>query len=109
MVVPEQRHLLLQRALAVHHPEHPALTGIVDVVARVESAAAARHHAQIGRIADVGVHVVGHPFEVDEPIDRRIQAEIGVGVHFVGTAAETGAPQQVLDLLFASCHVLSLT
>jgi hypothetical protein len=31
VVVPEQRHLLLQRTPRVDHPEQPALTGIVDV------------------------------------------------------------------------------
>ena len=36
VVVPEQRHLLLQRTPRVDHPEHPALTRIVDVDVRRE-------------------------------------------------------------------------
>ena len=41
VVVPEERHLLLERALRVHHPEQPALAGVGDVVRRLKAAAAA--------------------------------------------------------------------
>ena len=36
VVVPEQRHLLLQRAPRMNHAEHPALARVVDVDVRRE-------------------------------------------------------------------------
>ena len=57
VVVPEQRHLLLQRALRVDHPEQPSLPRVLDV--RVRRELTARRDADVGVLSDLPVHVVG--------------------------------------------------
>ena len=58
VVVPEERHLFLERTLRVHHPEQPALAGVLDVRVRRELAAA-RRHADVVALPDLRIHVVG--------------------------------------------------
>jgi hypothetical protein len=69
VVVPEQRHLLLQRALRVHHAEQPALPCVLDVRVRRERAAA-RRHADVCGLADLRVHVIRLPVVIHQEIDR---------------------------------------
>src|SRR6185503_6135511 len=56
------------------------------------------------RLPDLGVDVVGELIEVDEEIDRAANADFREEIDLVGAAAEAGAPQEVLDLLFTSSH-----
>ena len=65
---------------------------------------AARGHADVAGLADPGVDVVGDLLVVDEEIDRAADAELRVEIDLVRAAAEAGAPQEVLDLLFTSSH-----
>jgi hypothetical protein len=64
MVMPEQRHLLLEWALGMHHPEQPSLPGVVN--AGIWRELAARRDANVRAVADSRVHVVGLLFEVDQ-------------------------------------------
>jgi hypothetical protein len=102
VVVPEQRHLLLQRALAVHHPEQPPLPGIVDVGLRLETTRCPGGHAHVAGTADLVVHVVREPLEVEQPLDgrdvrhRRVSGDVLLG------RPDRCTPQQVFDVLLAS-------
>ena len=70
VVVPEERHLLLERTLRVHHPEQPALARVVDVRSRQEPLPRGGH-ADVAGAPDLGVDVVGKSLEVEQAIDRR--------------------------------------
>ena len=68
VVVPEQRHLFLQRSPRVDHAEHPALARIVDVdVGREEIF---RRDLRMVGASDALIDVVGSALVVDEIVDR---------------------------------------
>ncbi len=112
VVVPEERHLLLQRALRVHHPEQPALPGIEDVVRRLKAAAAAARHPDISRPADERIHIVGNLGVVEKARHRRgiagkRQARVRLDLFLAG--AESGPPVEMVDLLLsADAHARGL-
>jgi hypothetical protein len=98
MVVPEERHLLLQRSLRVHHPKQPPLAGVLDVGVRRELAPS-RRHADMVNLPNPRVHVVGLPFVVDEVVDdRRNRYCVELG-EVRGRGAESRPPQQMRHLL----------
>ena len=69
VVVPEDRHLLLQGTVRVHHPEQPSLARIVGHRVRRKRSAMRRRLHVTGR-ADLGVDGVGDALEIQQPIDR---------------------------------------
>ena len=101
MVVPEERHLLLQRTTAVHHAEQPPLTRVDDV--RLGEKLAAGGGAHVAGCADPGVDLVRQLLVVDEGVDRLGDAEPAVEVQFVGPRAKARSAQKMFDLLRA-CH-----
>ena len=96
VVVPEQRHLLLQRAPRMNHAEQPALARVVDVDVRREQVA--RGHLRVVGPADALVDVVGPAFVVDEMRDRRRRRHVAEGLHVRRAGAESGATEQVIDV-----------
>jgi hypothetical protein len=101
VVVPEQRHLLLQRTTRVDHPEHPPLTGIVNVDVRREEAAALvvrRIDLRVILAADACVHIVGTTFVVHEMRNGLRKRHVLICVHFGRADAEPSASQQMIDL-----------
>ncbi len=105
MVVPEERHLLLQRALRVHHPEQPALAGVENVVRWLEAAAAASRHADISRPADERIHIVGNLGVVEKARHRRGIAgkrQAGVRLDLFLAGAKSGSPVEMVDLLLSA-------
>ena len=70
VVVPEERHLLLERTVAVHHPEQPSLPRVEDVGRGENGAVPARGDLDVARLADLRVDVVGNLLVVDEAVDR---------------------------------------
>src|SRR5262245_3822247 len=111
VVVPEQRHLLLQRTTRVDHPEHPPLTGIIDVdVGREEAAAllVRRIDLRVIRAADARVHIVGTTFVVHEMRNSLRQRHVLIGVHVRGADAEPSATQQMINFGIYSSHTVFL-
>ncbi len=106
VVVPEERHLLLEGALGVDHPEQPALAGVGDVEVRREGAAGG--HADEAGLADLAVDVVRDLVEVHQQVDRAADPDFGIEIDLVRAAAEAGSPEEVLDLLFTSSHAKDL-
>ena len=105
MVVPEERHLLLQRALRVHHPEQPALAGVEDIGRWLKAVAAASGHADVARTADERIDIIGDVRVVQQAGDGGGVArkrEIGVGVDFLLARAESCPPVEMIDLLLAT-------
>ena len=94
MVVPEERHLLLQRTLAVHHPEQPPLPGVVDVASRLESACGSGGHADVARRPDLCVDVVGEAFEAEQAVDGRHVGHRRVARDVFLDRAERRAPRR---------------
>ena len=96
MVVPEERHLLLQRTPRVDHPEQPALARVVDVdIGREEIF---RGHLRVVGPADARVDVVGTSLVVDEVSDRGIERHPGKGVGLRGAGAEACPSEQMLEV-----------
>jgi hypothetical protein len=69
VVVPEERHLLLQRPPRVDHAEQPALTRILDVRVRLKTSGAVEDR-HVRRIADIGVDVVGLILVIQQVINN---------------------------------------
>ena len=106
VVVPEERHLLLQRPVRVQHPEQPPLAGIADVRLRSERTSA-RRDADVSRLEDFRVDVVFDALVVHQPIDRAVEGQRPERVELVGPRTKPGAPEQMLDLLIeGSTHNL---
>jgi hypothetical protein len=100
VVVPEERHLLLERPRAVDHAEDPPLPRVGDDGRRRELTA--RRHAHEARLPDIRVDVVGDLLVVDELVDGAEVAQLDVGANLGVGGAESRAAQQMLDLGFAS-------
>jgi hypothetical protein len=64
VVVPEQRHLFLERTLRVHHPEQPALSRVLDAGIRRELPTRGDPH--VLAIAYLGIDLVRLKLEVEE-------------------------------------------
>ena len=106
VVVPEERHLLLERTTRVNHAEQPALTGIVDDGARRELAAGG--DGDISGLADQSIDIVGDGLVVEQLPDGGAQPEFEVVVDFVLSRAEAGTTQQVFDHMLAVPNPFSL-
>ena len=65
---------------------------------------AAGGHADVAGLADPAVDVVGDLVVVDQEVDGAADADLRIEIDLVRAAAEAGAPEEVLDLLFASSH-----
>ena len=105
VVVPEERHLLLQRALRMHHPEQPALAGIENVVRRLESTPASSCHTDVARAADQTVHIVGDLRETQQAGHRGSVAgkrQAAVVLDLFLTRAESGTPVEMIYLLLSA-------
>ncbi len=105
MVVPEERHLLLQRPATVHQPEQPALTGIGDVRRGLE--AAARGHAHVPCRTDEVIDVVRDLGVVEETageVSKAQEPKARVLVDFFFSRTEARTAKEVLDFLFALPH-----
>jgi hypothetical protein len=96
VVVPEQRHLLLQRTIAVDHAEQPALPCIVDVRSRRERPA--RGDPCVSGHANERIDRVRHALEVHERFDRIADRHPTIRIELVGTRTKTGAPKQMCDV-----------
>ena len=96
VVVPEHRHLFLQRTPRVDHAEHPALARVVDVDVGREQIV--RGHLHVVRPADALVHVVGPALVLDEMRHRRRRRHVAERLHVRRAGAEAGAAQQVIDV-----------
>jgi hypothetical protein len=95
VVVPEQRHLLLQRPPRMDHAEHPALSCVVDIYVRREEIF--RDYLRVIRTSDARVDVVRPAFVVDEVRHRRTRRHVAEDVDVLGADAESGATEQVVD------------
>jgi hypothetical protein len=104
VVVPEKRHLLLERALRVDHPEQPPLPRVLDARVRGEPARA-RGDVDVIRPPDLAVHVVGltvHVHQIGERFERGLAVERR---QLRGAGAEAGSPQQVSEVFLVHCHM----
>jgi hypothetical protein len=106
MVVPEERHLLLQRPAAVHHPEKPALAGIVDDRGRRKRPV--RRRLDVARRADLPIDIVCNGGVVEKLVDRLGQAAAAVVLEFSGCRAKSRPPQQMLNLWIVRSHDATL-
>ena len=107
VVVPEQGHLFLQRALCVNHPEQPALTRVGDV--RRREKLPSRGDRYVSWLADVVVNDVVDLFVGEQPgkgEGRTAESKAGVDIDFLLRRAKSGAAKNVVDLLLPSAgHV----
>ena len=102
VVVPEQRHLLLQRAPAVDHAEDPALACILDVdVGREEVFGG--NERMVGA-SDALIDVVGSALVVDEIVDRSRMRHVAIDVDVRDADAKTGTTKQVIDFRVDCSH-----
>src|SRR5215510_6933176 len=101
--MPEERHLLLQRSAGVHHPEQPALARIFDVGVGRESTGT-RHDADVCRVPDLRIDVVGQVVVVQQAIEQLERRHVFIRLELLGTRAESRTPRQMLYPRSASCH-----
>ena len=95
VVVPEQRHLFLQRTPRVDHAEQPALARVLDVDIRREEVLDG--HLRMVGPSDARIDVVGSTLVVDEIRDRSGRRHVAKDLGVDGTDAESGAAKQVID------------
>jgi hypothetical protein len=95
VVVPEERHLFLERASGVDHPKQPTLPRVVDVRARRELPA--RRHAHVLCQPDLRIHIVGLLFEIDEIVDYRRIRQSSDGLQVRRACTEPRASKQVVE------------
>jgi hypothetical protein len=93
VVVPEQRQLLLQRALAADHLVQPPQHVVAPLVDRVQRLAVGAR-----RRADHPLRAVRPAATVDEPVDRALARAVGPEVDLLGRCAEAGTPQQAFGV-----------
>ena len=106
VVVPEERHLLLERPRAVDHPEEPALAGVADDGVRRERAA--RRHARVARRPDERVDVIVELLVVDERLDGGRSPELAIEAELLRARAETRPSQEMSDRLVDRGHLWRL-
>ena len=100
VVVPEEGHLLLQRAVRVDHAEQPPLPGVVDEgVGRKRRVR--RRRQDVARLPDLRIHIVGDELVVDDPINRGAVRQVAEDRQVVGARAKPRASQQMLDALIS--------
>ena len=95
VVVPEKRHLLLQRPVGMHHPEQQPLPRIIGHGVRRKLAA--RRGVDVAGLADVRIDRVGNAGVVDQPIDGLRVRQLRVRRELRAVAAEPRSPQQMFD------------
>ena len=107
VVVPEQRHLFLQRSLRVHHSEQPTLPRVFDDGVRLEPAGTIEDRDVRG-VSDPTVYVAGLILVVEQVIEHTRhrhaveRREIGL------TGAKPRASKQMFNSRSASCHGVCL-
>ena len=97
MVVPEERHLLLQRPPGMDHPEQPALPRVGDVLGWQKRAT--RGHTNQTWPPNQFVDIVFVLLIIDEVGDGRAKAHVGIGIDLRLTRAESSSAKEVFDLL----------
>ncbi len=100
VVVPEQRHLFLQRTPTVHHTKQPPLACVGDVRRWTER----RSDTNVGRMANHRIDVVGEGGVVDEMGGgggKSQESEPCEGVRLLLGRAKRGATQEMVDFCFA--------
>ena len=99
MLVPEQRHLFLQRAPRVHHAEQPPLARVIDRRGRRERfhRAGRWRHGRIPSLTDERVDVVWRAVIVHELGQRGVETARTERRRFGGARTKAGATQQVLN------------
>ena len=100
MVVPEERHLLLERAAAVDQAEEPALARMRDVGPRLKSARCG--DAGEPRSPDEIIHIVREACVVEQMGDRvrePEEAEALVLRHILLRRAKAGSPEEMVEFL----------
>ena len=102
VVVPEERHLLLQRPPAVHHAEQLALARVVDD--RVGRELAARGDRHVFGLADVRIDVVGLLLVIQQVVDDVAWRPAGKTREILGAGAERHAPQHMLERAVTPGH-----
>ncbi len=102
VVVPEEGHLLLERAVRVDHAEQPPLPGVVD--RRIGRERAVRRHPDVARLPDLRIHIVGDELVVDDSIDRGAVGQVAEERQVVGARAKPRASQQMFDPLISHCR-----
>ena len=85
--MPEERHLLLQRAGGVSHALEPPPLELVEALLQVEFL----------RREPLLEHAVVDSLEIDQVVDRGLQTHLPEARQFAGRRAETSAPEQVTD------------
>ena len=104
MVVPEQRHLFLERTLRVHHPEQPALARVFDAGIRRELPARGDPH--VLAIAYLGIDLVRLKLVVEELRGQDRSREGGQPGQICARRAKRRPPEKMLNLRTASCHAV---
>ena len=106
VVVPEERHLLLERPLAVHHPEQPPLPGVEDV----RAARTAPPRVAIRTYPGCPIFVSTSSaicLVVEQAATAPASDSARYVVDLVGPGAEAGAPQQMFDLTIKAGMAIS--
>src|SRR5206468_10032159 len=107
VVVPEERHLLLERTTRMNHAEEPTLPRIVDHGARQELTSC--RDQRVPRLPYQAIDIVRYDFVIEQPTNRSTQAKLEVVLDLVVAGAETSAPQQVLDDVLAVPYPVALS
>ena len=106
VVVPEERHLLFERPLCVHHAEEPTLARVFD--AGVGSEGSAGGDVDVVGLADLRIDVVGLAVHVEDVVERLERGHALERRHLGGAGTEARAPQQMfVGLVACHCHSTS--
>src|SRR5262249_14938678 len=95
VVVPEQRHLFLQRAPRMNHAKQPALARVLDVDVRRKKIFGG--YLRVVGPSDAAIDVVRPSFVGDEIRDRIGRRHVAEDFDVGGARAESGAAKQVID------------
>ena len=108
VVVPEERHLLLERAVRMHHPEQPPLARVGDDGARRKRVPAARD-LDVPGLQILRVDIVVDRLVVEQEFNGTADGLSAERVELVAAGAEAGASKQMLELAIEEKrHVRSL-
>jgi hypothetical protein len=102
VVVPEERHLFLERPLRMQHSEEPPLTRVFDI--RIRGELPAGRDTNVTNLADLRVDIVRQLLILDESIDNRSDRQVLELGHFGGSGAKPRSPKKVIQRILASCH-----
>jgi hypothetical protein len=99
VLMPEQRHLLLQGAPRVQHAEQPPLTRVVDGRRRRKRLhhPGRWRHGRIPALTNELINIVGRAVKLYERIQRGGKTPLSEHRRFGGCRTKTGAAQEVLN------------